>query len=142
MTTSGRHSAIADLSRGKSRMSAQMERTTPATPACSNRLGWVGGSSAYPVTSAPSASSHSESQLPLKPVWPVRNTRRPLQNERSGIDWLHRLRLRSSRHERPPCVLFAPESLDQRIPGGLLHVIERHHLVLWNISTYHAAFRE
>src|SRR3989442_9688333 len=85
MTTSGQHSAIADLSRGKSRMSAQMERTAPATSACSNRLGWVGGSSAYPVTLAPSASSHSESQLPLKPVWPVRNTWRPFQNERLGM---------------------------------------------------------
>src|SRR2546427_7139429 len=85
MTTSGQHSAIADLSRGKSRMSAQMERTAPATSACSNRLGWVGGSSAYPVTLAPSASSHSESQLPLKPVLPVRNTWRPFQKERLGM---------------------------------------------------------
>src|SRR6266852_1904870 len=135
MTTSGRHFATAAVRLEKSRTSAEMESSACATPACSNRLGCVGGASAYPVTLAPSASSHSESQLPLKPVWPVRNTRRPLQNKRSGIDWLHRLRLRSSRHERPPCVLLAPESLDQRIPGRLLHVIERHHLVLWNIST-------
>src|SRR4030042_1175555 len=85
MTTSGRHSATADFRRGKSRMSAQMERTASATSACSNRLGWVGGSSAYPVTSAPRTSSHSESQLPLKPVCPVRNTLRPLQNERLGM---------------------------------------------------------
>src|SRR2546426_176981 len=85
MTTSGQHSAIADLSRGKSRMSAQMERTAPATSACSNRLGWVGGSRAYPVTLAPSASSHSESQLPLKPVCPVRKTLRSLQNERLSM---------------------------------------------------------
>ena len=76
---------MAALNCWKSRMSAQMERTEPATPACSNKLGWVGGSSAYPVTSAPSASSHSESQLPLNPVCPVRNTRRPFQNERFGM---------------------------------------------------------
>src|SRR6266568_5023299 len=59
-----------------------MEWSMPATPACSYRLGQVGGSSAYPVVSAPSASSHRDSQLPLKPVCPVRNTRRPFQNER------------------------------------------------------------
>ena len=57
----------------------------PATSACSNRLGLVGGSSAYPVTSAPSASNHSESQLPLKPVCPVRNTWRPFQNVRLSM---------------------------------------------------------
>src|SRR5258708_28501758 len=57
----------------------------PATLACSNRLGWVGGSSAYPVTLAPSASSHNESQLPLKPVCPVRRTLRPRQNERLSM---------------------------------------------------------
>src|SRR6266571_4243277 len=85
MTTSGRLPATAALSLGKSRTSAKMERTTPATFACSNRLGWVGGSSAYPVTLAPSASSQSESQLPLKPVCPVRITRRFFQNERLGM---------------------------------------------------------
>src|SRR6516225_9810162 len=62
-----------------------MERTQSATLASSNRFGWVGGSSAYPVTSAPSASSHKESQLPLKPVCPVRKTLRPCQNARLSI---------------------------------------------------------
>src|SRR5437868_9355245 len=57
----------------------------PASLACSNRLGWVGGSSAYPVTLAPSTSSHIESQLPLKPVCPVSSTLRPRQNERLSI---------------------------------------------------------
>src|SRR6185503_14780757 len=85
MTTSGLHSATADLSRGKSRISPQMDRTTPATPACSNKLGWVGGSRAYPVTLAPSASNQRESQLPLKPVCPVRKTLRPCQNERLSM---------------------------------------------------------
>src|SRR6516164_9112191 len=66
-------------------MSAQIEWTVPARFACSNRLGKVGGSSAYPVTLAPSASSHNESQLPLKPVCPVRKTLRPRQNERLTI---------------------------------------------------------
>ena len=37
--------------------------------------------------SAPSASSHSESQLPLKPVWPVTKTLRPFQNV--SIQHLH-----------------------------------------------------
>src|SRR5277367_1622764 len=85
MTTSGRHSDIASLSREKSRTSAKIERTTLAMFASSNRLSWVGGSSAYPVTSAPRASSQSESQLPLKPVCPVTHTLRPFQNDRLGI---------------------------------------------------------
>src|SRR4051812_15345930 len=87
MTTSGRTSLIAAWSRGKSRTSAYMERTSDPTSACINRLGLVGGSSAYPVTFAPSASSHSDSQLPLKPVCPVTKTRRPFQNE-----WLSMVR--------------------------------------------------
>ena len=33
-----------------------------------------------PVTSAPSERSHSDSQRPLKPLWPVTSTRRPAQN--------------------------------------------------------------
>ena len=37
-----------------------------------------------PLTSAPSASSQSVSQRPLKPVWPVTRTRRPDQNAGSG----------------------------------------------------------
>src|SRR5215468_9118425 len=65
-------------------MSAVIVRSARPTPACSYRLGVVGGSSEYPVTSAPSASSHSESQLPLKPVCPVTSTRRPRQNDGSG----------------------------------------------------------
>src|SRR5262252_7300431 len=92
MTISGRHSAIAALSRGKSRISPQIDRTVRATSACSNRLGWVGGSSAYPVVLASSESSHSESQLPLKPVCPVRNTLRPFQNERLNMIVPHPLR--------------------------------------------------
>src|SRR5439155_18863387 len=72
---------MALLSRGKSRISAEIVRTVPAICACSNRFGCVGGSRAYPVTLAPSVFSHSESQLPLNPVCPVRNTRRPFQND-------------------------------------------------------------
>src|SRR5271157_5422952 len=76
---------MAVLSRLKSRISARIEQTERARSACSNRLGWVGGSSAYPVTFAPSASSHITSQLPLKPVCPVINTLRPFQNERLSM---------------------------------------------------------
>ena len=68
----------------------------PATCACSNRFGSVGGSSAYPVTSAPSAFSHSDSQLPLKPVCPVRKTRRPFQKA-IGL----RMAARQTRRSRP-----------------------------------------
>ena len=49
------------------------------TSATSNKLGFVGGASAYPTTFAPSDCSHSESQLPLNPVCPVSRTRLPLQ---------------------------------------------------------------
>src|SRR6516225_842258 len=66
-------------------MSAQVERSEPARFACSNKLGWVGGASAYPVTLAPSASSHNDIQLPLKPVCPVRKIFRPRQNERLSM---------------------------------------------------------
>src|SRR6516225_12387729 len=85
MTTSGRLSAIADLNREKSRISAHIDLTALDTPACTKRLGRVGGSRAYPVTSAPRALSHSDNQLPLKPVCPVRNTRRPFQKERLSM---------------------------------------------------------
>src|SRR5271170_5519930 len=85
MTTVGTNPAIAALSRAKSRMSPCMDRMAFATFACSKRFGWVGGSSEYPITSASSAFNQSESQLPLKPVCPVRKTRRPFQNERFSM---------------------------------------------------------
>src|SRR5215472_9782884 len=81
ISTSGLHSAIAALTRGKSRTSAQIDRTELAILACSKRLGFVGGLRAYPVTLAPRDSSHNDSQLPLNPVCPVRKTLRPRQNE-------------------------------------------------------------
>ena len=49
--------------------------------------GIVGGKSAYPLTSAPSDDNHMDSQLPLKPVCPVKNTRLPCQNSFSIIDY-------------------------------------------------------
>src|SRR5262252_11038033 len=67
-------------------MSARIERMEPASFACSNKLGSVGGSRAYPVTLASSAFSHNNSQLPLKPVCPVTKTLRPSQNERLIMD--------------------------------------------------------
>jgi hypothetical protein len=49
-----------------------------AMPRDSNIEGVVGTSLETPMTSAPSLSSQVVSQLPLKPVWPVTNTRWPL----------------------------------------------------------------
>src|SRR5438552_16429593 len=49
------------------------------TLATSNKLGCVGGSSEKPCTSAPMLLSQSANHPPLKPVWPVTNTRRPFQ---------------------------------------------------------------
>ena len=46
-------------------------------PARSNRLGSVSGGKLTPMTLAPSRCSHSASQAPLKPVWPVSRTRLP-----------------------------------------------------------------
>ena len=43
-----------------------------------NIEGVVLGSREYPQTSAPSFVSHNASQLPLKPVCPVKNTFLPL----------------------------------------------------------------
>ena len=45
-----------------------------------NNEGIVGGVSAYPFTFAPNETNHKESQLPLNPVCPVKNTRFPCQN--------------------------------------------------------------
>ncbi len=47
------------------------------TDAAVNKFGSVAGSSAYPRTCAPRLASQSASQPPLKPVCPVRKTRRP-----------------------------------------------------------------
>src|SRR5882757_1702084 len=85
MTTSGRDRSRALLSAEKSLTSPAIELQVEATPACSNKFGWVGASSAYPVTLAPRELSHSTIQPPLKPVWPVTNTFRPFQNERFSI---------------------------------------------------------
>src|SRR5215831_2927891 len=130
MITSGRLSARADLSRGKSRTSARIERTARPTSACSNKFGCVGASRAYPLTLAPRVSSHSDSQLPLKPVWPVTKTLRPFQNERLGTNASHRRSLRGlnqriSCSERPACILLLPEGLDQPVTRRLFHIIQR-----------------
>ena len=61
---------------------ADKSRTSPivweairfASFSCLNKLGLVGGSSAKPCTSAPSANNHSQSHEPLKPVCPVTST--------------------------------------------------------------------
>ena len=44
---------------------------------------------ARPVTSAPSRCSHSDSQAPLKPVWPVSRTRLPRQNSVTAAGHYH-----------------------------------------------------
>src|SRR5689334_15578654 len=49
------------------------------------KLGCVGGSSAYPCTSAPFLHSTLQSHPPLKPVWPVTNTRLSAQNDSTVI---------------------------------------------------------
>ena len=64
--------------RSGSRTSPSIEFIRPESPRISKRLGSVGGAVEYPVTSAPARSRISESQLPLKPVWPVRKTFFPL----------------------------------------------------------------
>jgi len=128
-TTSGWHSAIAFLSCGKSRMSARIVRTVPTRRACSNRFGWVGGSSAYPVTSAPRESSHSDSQLPLKPVCPVTNTLRPFQNGRLSMHRPGEPRCKSvtaadsktgrlKLHRMPPAGACSSDSCDSRVASG------------------------
>ena len=56
-------------------MSDMYEVMPLATLATSNKLGVVGGASEQPVTSEPKLSNQRDSQLPLKPVCPVKNTR-------------------------------------------------------------------
>src|SRR5258708_26234743 len=51
-----------------------------ATPTSSNRLGWLFGARAKPVTIAPISASQNESQAPLNPVCPVIKTLLPRQN--------------------------------------------------------------
>jgi hypothetical protein len=69
-------------------VSLAVSRMSPMTECCvpvkSNKLGLVYGARAYPVTVAPSERNHRCSQAPLKPVCPVRNTRRPRQNSSMG----------------------------------------------------------
>src|SRR6476661_2330151 len=82
--TSGRLDRRAASNDARSRRSARWSAwSTAATPAASKLLGSVGGSSAYPVTCAPSASSHSDSHEPLNQVWPVTKTDRPAKAERT-----------------------------------------------------------
>src|SRR3546814_14583975 len=66
-----------------------------------------GGGSATPVTCAPSRSSHSDSQPPLKPVWPVTSTRLPAKalpkstdSRRSDMEHGRRMRLGEPRFAR------------------------------------------
>src|SRR5579871_415057 len=128
-------------------MSPRIERITPPTSACSNRLGCVGGSRANPVTSASSAFSHKESQPPLKPVCPVRKTRRPFQNERfsmvgpnlTGLAHWHRLGRRRRRTLRPARELFAPQRFHLTV-GWHHHIGEGNHRILRNIPNQYAAF--
>src|SRR5450830_1416659 len=78
-TTSGRAWAMAWLSASRSRMSPKRDCMPWATEPTSNKLTGVPGGRAKPQTSAPMACSHRLSQLPLKPVWPVKKTRLPRQ---------------------------------------------------------------
>ena len=96
----GRHrtAAPAAARRGGRRSPARPRAPRPAPAAASRRsanagvhaLGDAAGveqrrrrsaaAARSPLTFAPSACSHSDSQPPLKPVWPVTSTRRPRQN--------------------------------------------------------------
>ena len=60
------------------RLRRRAPRPSPMRAAV-NRFGSVHGSRAYPRTFAPRCASHRANQPPLKPVCPVRKTRRPLQ---------------------------------------------------------------
>jgi len=77
-TTSGRNSFMARITASRSRMSPRMSCTCCSRCMASKWEGLVGTQSAKPQTVAPIWLSHAASQEPLKPVWPVMNTRRPL----------------------------------------------------------------
>src|SRR3546814_5846376 len=77
MSSSGSTPCTALAKESGERMSPMRRSTDWVTPADSKMDGPGGGGSATPVTCAPSRSSHSDSQPPLKPVWPVTSTRLP-----------------------------------------------------------------
>src|SRR5690606_36971828 len=60
------------------------ETTAAGMRACPYRLGVCAGGREKPMTVAPSRSSHSAAQEPMKLVWPVSMTCRPAQNSGLG----------------------------------------------------------
>jgi hypothetical protein len=66
---------------GGSRMSPRMSSTTALTRAVAKRLGSVEGRERVAADVAPLEASQRASHPPLKPVWPVRKTLRPCQEE-------------------------------------------------------------
>src|SRR3990172_12953898 len=96
MTISGRADCMDSSNVFRLRTSAIVERISLSIPHRSNKLGSVGGCKAYPCTSAPRECSHRQSQDPLKPVWPVRNTFLPFQNSVSITRYSLRLLSRTN----------------------------------------------
>src|SRR5215217_354219 len=86
MTTSGRARATAARTSLLERTSPRVSPAIPVpTAASSYSEGSLAGPELKPCTCAPSDWSQSASHAPLKPVWPVSQTRLPSQKARSGI---------------------------------------------------------
>ena len=66
-------------------MSAKSSGAVPATLGLFEKARLSGRVECVSRNFGPERINHSESQLPLKPVCPVRNTRRPFQNERLSV---------------------------------------------------------
>src|SRR5438128_10182435 len=84
MTSSGVQALTAAETASGSRTSPSMLRRPSPTRASSYSEGRVTPPAEKPVTRAPSDCSHSASQAPLNPVWPVSSTRRSRQKPASG----------------------------------------------------------
>jgi hypothetical protein len=75
---------------------------TPATPACSKRLGFVGGSARSQLRPRQGIEPERE-PASLKPVWPVTKTFRPLQNVRlSMLRSMSPVTVRVCKHDAGP----------------------------------------
>src|SRR5690242_12586290 len=108
--------ALASGSRSRTSPIVLAARLWPSRVAA-KKLGSVGGGSEKPCTSAPSCFSQSAVQPPTKPLWPVRKTRRPRQNEASGTG---RDIMRGS---QPGCFALRHECVQQQALAISVHTL-------------------
>src|SRR5690349_311932 len=108
--------ALASGSRSRTSPTVLVAMRWPSLVAA-KKLGSVGGCNENPWTSAPSLVSQSAVQPPTKPLWPVRKTRRPRQNEGSGMG--SDIRTTS----QPGCFALCDERVQQQALAVSVHAL-------------------